>query len=151
MQHTVRRSTAAASFAVATLLGGWGLTGCAVGNTVISPMPDPTSATARIDPVPRQPAAEPHLITVTGKQRTYLDAVREAGLQPSEDLVALSIGSYVCQARAARLSDQAIWDFVFPLVRNDVGDTHSAALGPSRDDINAATAKYIRIASEQLC
>ncbi|MGV0837693.1 DUF732 domain-containing protein [Mycolicibacterium thermoresistibile] len=150
MQHAVRRSTAA-SFAVASLVGGWGLTGCGLGDTVIAPLPDPTSATAPTGPVPRAPGGEPHLITMTGQQRAYLDAVREAGLRPSEDLVALSIGSYVCQARAARLSDQAMWDFVFPLVRNDVGDTHSAALAPSRADVNAATAEYIRIASERLC
>ena len=34
------------------------------------------------------------------------------GVTPSSDLSALSIGSYVCQARAARQADQAVWDFV---------------------------------------
>lgn len=140
-----------ASVTVAALLGGCGLTGCSAGDTVIASMPEPTSATSPVDPVPRQPAGQQHLITVTGQQQTYLNAVREAGLQPSDDLAALSIGSYVCQARTARLSEQAMWDFVFPLVRNDVGDTHSAAVAPSRADVNAATAEYIRIASERLC
>ena len=44
-------------------------------------------------------------------------------MKPSSDLLALSIGSYVCQAHAARQSDQAVWDFVLPMVRNDVRDT----------------------------
>ena len=48
-------------------------------------------------------------------------------MKPSSDLTALSIGSYVCQARAARQTDQAVWDFVLPLVRNDVTDTPDGA------------------------
>ena len=59
-------------------------------------------------------------MTVTTQQRGYLDALAAAGVRPSDDLMALSIGSYVCQARAAKQSDQAVWDFVLPLVRSDV-------------------------------
>ncbi|GAT17697.1 Uncharacterised protein [Mycolicibacterium thermoresistibile] len=151
VQHTVRQSTAGPVFALAPVAIAALVTGCGVGSGMIAPMPEPTSATAPAEPVPRHPDGESHLITITGQQRAYLNAVREAGLQPSEDLVALSIGSYVCQARAARLSEQAMWEFVYPLVRNDIGDTHSAALVPSRADVTAATAEYIRIASEQLC
>ncbi len=76
-------------------------------------------------------------------------------MTPSSDLSALSIGSYVCQARAARQNDQAVWDFVLPMVRDDVddsdGDDSGALQTPSADDVNSATADYIRIATERLC
>ena len=71
----------------------------------------------------------------------------------SSDLSALSIGSYVCQARAARQTDQAVWAFVAPLVRNDVSgtDDSESADTPSAVDVDTATADYIRIATERLC
>ena len=52
-----------------------------------------------------------------------------AGVKPSSDLLALTIGSYVCQARAAKQSDQAVWDFVLPLVRNDVRNGRLSSIG----------------------
>ena len=74
-------------------------------------------------------------MTVTAQQRAYLDALAAAGVTPSSDLLALSIGSYVCQARAARQNDQAVWDFVVPLVRSDVrtagSDTAMAPPAPT--------------------
>ena len=85
----------------------------------------------------------------------YLDALRAAGVRPSSDLTALSIGSYVCQARAAKQTDQAVWDFVAPLVRNDVADADTGdgirAMAPSPDEVHSATADYIRIATDRLC
>ena len=75
-------------------------------------------------------------------------------MTPSSDLSALSIGSYVCQAHAAKQDEQAVWDFVAPLVRNDVSDDESdgaIAESPSADDLHSATADYIRIATERLC
>ena len=71
-------------------------------------------------------------------------------MQPSNDLLALSIGSYVCQARAAKQSEAAVWDFVLPLVRSDVrkpGASHRTGRG----EVDARTADYIRIATERLC
>ena len=88
---------------------------------------------------------------VTGQQRAYLDALAAAGIRPSDDLLALSIGSYVCQARAAKQSDQAVWDFVLPLVRSDVRHGGPSSMTPSAAEVNAATADYIRIATERLC
>jgi Protein of unknown function (DUF732) len=80
-------------------------------------------------------------LVVTGRQRAYLDALDGAGVQRSSDLMALQIGSYVCQARAAGQSSQGVWDFVRPLV---AGDGHNP-------DVNAATQNYIRVATERLC
>src|SRR6476659_10584871 len=74
--------------------------------------------------------AEPSMLTVTPQQRTYLDALKAAGVKPSTDLLALSIGSYVCQARAAKQSEQGVWDFVVPLVRNDVRNSHMSSTAP---------------------
>jgi hypothetical protein len=102
-------------------------------------------------PGPPQPNGDLDPLTVTGQQRAYLDALNAAGVKPSSDLRALSIGSYVCQARAAKQSDQGVWDFVVPLVRNDVRNSHMSSMAPSADEVNSATADYIRIATERLC
>jgi Protein of unknown function (DUF732) len=88
---------------------------------------------------------------VTPQQQAYLDALVEAGVQPSDELMALSIGAYVCQAHAAKQSEQAVWDFVLPLVRNDVDDSQLSSAAPAVGEVNTATADYIRIATERLC
>jgi hypothetical protein len=72
-------------------------------------------------------------------------------VKPSSDLVALRIGSYVCQARAAKQSDQAVWDLVVPLVRNDVREATMSTVTPSTGEVNSTTADYIRIATDRLC
>ncbi|KWX67415.1 hypothetical protein ASJ79_21610 [Mycobacterium sp. NAZ190054] len=106
-------------------------------------------------PGPGNPARDSNALVVTPRQRDYLDALHGAGVTPSSDLSALNIGSYVCQARAARQNEQAVWDFVAPLVRNDVGDSDgdggSPGQVPSANDVASATADYIRIATERLC
>ena len=102
-------------------------------------------------PGPPPPDGDSNALIVTGQQRAYLDALKAAGVKPSSDLLALSIGSYVCQARAAKQSDQGVWDFVVPLVRSDVRNTHMSAMAPTADEVNSATADYIRIATERLC
>ena len=99
---------------------------------------------------PVQPNGGNQLI-VTGQQRAYLDALKAVGVKPSSDLIALSIGSYVCQARAAKRSEQGVWDFVMPLVRSDVRSTRMSSMAPSTDDVNSVTADYIRIATDKLC
>ena len=95
--------------------------------------------------------AEPSMLTVTPQQRTYLDALKAAGVKPSTDLLALSIGSYVCQARAAKQSEAAVRDYVTPLVRSDVHSTQLNAVAPPPSEVDALTADYIRIATERLC
>lgn len=128
------------------------LTGCA--GTVDVAQPMPPAAAPESDPGIEARANRTdggsHLVTVTGQQRAYLDALRAAGVTPSDELIALSIGSYVCQARAARQSDQALWDFVVPLVRNDIGDRYAPG-PPPQAEVDATAAQYIRIAAEQLC
>lgn len=92
-------------------------------------------------PGPAPAGAQSNALLVTPRQRSFLDALESAGVRSSSDLNALSIGSYVCQAQAAKQSQQAVWDFVAPMVRNDV----------SAPDPRTATADYIRIATDQLC
>ena len=108
----------------------------------------PVSETA---PAPEQPDSDTSAMVVTGQQRAYLDALNAAGVKPSSDLMALRIGSYVCQARAAKQSDQAVWDVVVPLVRGDVRTAHLSSAVPSVDEVDTATADYIRIATDKLC
>jgi len=102
------------------------------------------------DPQTPDEGAEPSMLTVTPQQRTYLDALKAAGVKPSTDLLALSIGSYVCQARAAKQSEAAVRDYVTPLVRGDVHSTQLNAVAPP-SEVDALTADYIRIATDHLC
>jgi hypothetical protein len=133
------------------------LTGCS-NDDMMATIGLPTSETAPAHgqagaqpPGPPQPGGQSDDLIVTGQQRAYIDALTAAGVKPSSDLLALSIGSYVCQARAAKQSDQAVWDFVLPLVRDDVRNARLSSMAPSPAEVDAATSDYIRIASERLC
>lgn len=92
----------------------------------------------------------PNLV-VTPAQQAYLDALTAAGVHPSGELAALSIGSHVCQARAANKSAQQVWDFVLPMVRGDVRDSRAQSVVPPTGQINSVTADYIHIATDKLC
>ena len=94
---------------------------------------------------------QPTTLDLTQAQRDYLEALGTAGVHPSSQLRALSIGSYVCQARAAGQSDQAVWDYVAPMVRSDVADVHASSPQSTHMAAEMATAEYVRIASEKLC
>ncbi len=106
---------------------------------------------AELPGLPRS-ATPPGLLSVTPAQRGYLDDLASAGVHPTSELRALSIGSYVCQARAAGRNDLAVWDYVGPMVRSDVADARAAApqaaAVPSAD---VTIASYIRIATLRLC
>lgn len=128
------------------------LTGCSR-HDVMAAMGMPTSEAAPA-PGETEPAGPPatghsNTLVLTDRQQGYLDALAAAGVARSSDLPALRIGSYVCQARAAKHDDQQVWDSVYPLVRGDVRD-HISGTAPTVD-IDAATADYIRIATERLC
>lgn len=148
------RSRTLGTVACAALL----VSGCGMSNGVIATMGMPTSETAPANSDPRDIAQPPdqlggasNAVRATPKQRAYLDALTAAGVQPSTELLALSIGSYVCQARAADQSDQAVWDFVLPMVRGDVRDAHHTSETPPVGEVNSVTADYIRIATDRLC
>ena len=128
--------------------------GCGVGSDVIAGAGSAASETALLGSglhsIAQPPGQEPALV-VTPAQRAYLDALNAAGVRPSTELVALSIGSYVCQARAANQTDQAVWDFVLPMVRGDVRDSQVSSAAPPAGEVNSVTADYIRIATDKLC
>jgi hypothetical protein len=172
MHHAVRRQGGLATFfgcsATSLLVASSAalLTGCSVADDMMATVGMPTSETTPAHgqsgaqpPGLPQPNGDSNALIVTGQQRAYLDALKAAGVKPSSDLRALSIGSYVCQARAAKQSDQGVWDFVVPLVRSDVRNAHMSskappAAGPDSPpaaEVNSATADYIRIATERLC
>ncbi|HEY9265915.1 MAG TPA: DUF732 domain-containing protein [Mycobacterium sp.] len=136
------------------------LTGCSLSDDMAGLGPQVETLTAHGQssaqlPGPGQPGAQSNALVVTPRQRAYLDALQAAGVRSSSDLTALSIGSYVCQARAAMQTDQAVWDFVVPLVRSDVADADTGdgihAMTPSPDEVHSATSDYIRIATDRLC
>jgi hypothetical protein len=122
---------------------------------VIAGMGLPSSESASIgsglQSLGQQPPGDEPALVVNPHQRAYLDSLGAAGVKPSSELVALSIGSYVCQARAANQTDQAVWDFVLPMVRGDVRDAHSSVAPPPAGEVNSVTADYIRIATDELC
>ncbi len=113
---------------------GFGDTG---GGVDVAAAPDTASKTAPLE--------------LTGAQREYLDALSGAGVHPSSQLRALSIGSYVCQAHAAGQSDEAVWDYVAPMVRSDVADSHASSQSSPGLQADAAVTTYIRVATARLC
>ncbi|MGV0792091.1 DUF732 domain-containing protein [Mycolicibacterium sp. XJ1819] len=133
------------------------LTGCST-DDMMATMGMPTSETApahgqsgAAPPGPLHADGHSNALLLTDRQRAYLDALSSAGVKPSSDLRALSIGSYVCHARVAKKDEQAVWDSVRPHVRSDFDSLSLSAAGPSAADVDAATADYIRIATTQLC
>jgi uncharacterized protein DUF732 len=127
------------------------LSGCST-NDVMASIGLPTSSiTSDEGQGATAPTAQPNALRVTARQRGYLDALTATGVKPSSDLVALSIGSSVCQAHAAKQTDQEVWDYVLPLVRNDIRTRGLSAMAPTTVDVNSATADYIRIATDRLC
>ncbi|MFV1363507.1 DUF732 domain-containing protein [Mycolicibacterium elephantis] len=132
------------------------LTGCSGDGVIALSQPDPETATVHghagaAPPGPPAAGGKSNALVVTDRQRAYLDALSAAGVKPSSDLMALNIGSYVCQARAAKHGEQAVWDIVHPLVRSDAGSDPLSATPPSAAEVDAATADYIRIATQRLC
>lgn len=162
MQHAVRRSAGSGKWPAASLVlvsAAVLVTGCGMDDTMTSiamSTADTPSAGADAQSAPQLAmpsldSGQPTTMNVTGRQRGYLDALETAGVHPSNELVALSIGSYVCQARAAKQSDQAVWDVVLPLVRGDVRAADARSSPPSAAAVDTATADYIRIATDRLC
>lgn len=150
--------------AVAMMALAASVSGCSAPDSLMSSVALPasdTTATVAGAPGPANsmfapseagaPSAQPSTLNVTPQQRGYLDALNADGVHPSTELLALSIGSYVCQARAAGQGPQAVWDYVHPLVSNDVHNVHLSSMAPTPSDIDATTASYIRVASERLC
>lgn len=135
------------------------VSGCGMGDDVMATIGGiPPAETAAVnagaqtfaEPPATGPGEKPDLV-VTPAQQAFLDALREAGIKPSSELSALSIGSCVCQARAADQSDQEVWDFVLPMVRGDVRDSFAESAAPPAGQVNSTTADYIRIATDTLC
>jgi hypothetical protein len=102
-------------------------------------------------PEPPNASAASDALTVTREQRAYLDDLAAAGVSSTSDLRALTIGSSVCQARAAQQSDQAVWDFIVPLVRSDVRAVRPPSTAITRGEVDTVTAEYIRVATDRLC
>lgn len=138
------------------------LAGCGSGGDLISTVALPSQQTAGyaagvdlpISPGADRQSGSPDL---TPAQRDYLMALESAGIHPSNDLRALSIGAYVCQARAAGQSDQTVWDSVAPMVRSDVIEA-SAASQRSRSpqasavtNVDSLVGNVIHIATQELC
>ena len=136
----------------------WLLAGCSSsGADLMSTVALPSQQTAGTDQgigLGVSPDAGPQSskLDLTPAQRGYLDALVADGVRPSSELRALSIGSYVCQARAAGQNDQAVRDFVAPMVRSDVADANASA--PQSGSVigaDAAIDDYIRLAGLRLC
>ena len=134
----------------------WLLMGCSAGEDLVTTAAPPAGQTSGTvhgqgAPLPSDTDLQASTLNVTPAQRGFLDALSAAGVHPSSELEALSIGSHVCQAHAAGQSDQAVWDYIAPMVRSDVSDMQSAPKATADPQVNEATADYIRIATQRLC
>lgn len=127
------------------------LTGCGSGPDLVGEAALP--AQQSIDFVDGDVDVEgPAALDLTPVQQEYLDALAAAGVRPASDLRALSIGSYVCQARAAGKDEREVREHVAPMVRTDIADSQVAAprsAAPAQAD--TVVAAYIDIASQRLC
>ena len=149
---SARRFLAAGFLAPAACL----LAACGSGGDLISTVALPSQQTTGyaegVDlPVPPadRVSATPDL---TPAQTDYLATLANAGIHPTNDLRALSIGAYVCQARAAGQSDQTVWDSVAPMVRSDVIEASADSLRtPAVSDVDTLVGNFIRIATQKLC
>ncbi|MFN6546447.1 hypothetical protein [Mycolicibacterium nivoides] len=149
MQHTVRSATLVVVVSAASLL-----TACDAGGDIMAPLALPTSQVRGAQPQAASAQPQPGSsgeLAITSQQHAYLDELKAAGIKPSSELLALSIGSYVCQGRAAKQDDQAVREFVLPLVRSDVRAARSGQESPTPGEIDTAATDYIRIATDHLC
>ena len=150
---SAHRVLAAGVLAPAALL----LAGCGSGGDLIStvalPSQQTTGYTEGVDlPVPPDAGRQSGKPDLTPAQSDYLGALANAGIHSSNDLRALSVGAYVCQARAAGQSDQTVWDSVAPMVRGDVIDVSaSSPQSPPVTNVDAVVGDFIRIATQILC
>lgn len=133
-----------------------GLSGCSLADDMVMGLGTETEtahgrSTSELPGPGQAEGVQSNTLVVTPRQRGYLDALHAAGVDPTSDLAALRIGSYVCQARAAKQTDQQVWDFVAPLVRNEFGTPGMSSVAPAAGEIRSATSDYIRIATDQLC
>jgi hypothetical protein len=143
---------------LAGLLGptAWLLIGCGSGEdlvtTAAAPPGQPSGAVHAADsPLSPDNEMQSAKLDVTPAQRAFLDALSAAGVHPSSELQALSIGSSVCQAHAAGQSDRAVWDYIAPMVRSDVAGGQPSSTHRTTSDLQSVTADYIRIATQRLC
>jgi hypothetical protein len=160
-KRTPRRGLFSLAIVSAVLIGAASamlLTGCATGEDLMTSAAPPRGESSPTVPGPNgadgalPPVAESTDLSVTPEQRGYLDALKTAGVRRSSDLTALSIGSYVCQARAAGQNDQGVWDFVFPLVRGEIYDMNPTTTATvMAAQVDETTSQYIRIATDRLC
>lgn len=155
-----RRHSSAPTVLLIAVPAAWLIAGCTSGANLVSTVALPSEqATGRgpgfgsgVDVAAGPDTPErPVPLQLTPAQRDYLDALGAAGVQPSNELRALSIGSYVCQARAAGQSADAVFDYVAPMVRTDVADAQVASKSFPRVQADAAVATYIHIATQRLC
>ncbi len=134
----------------------WLLIGCSAGEDLVTTAAPPAEQAlgtvhGQGAPLPSDTDLQATTLDVTPAQRGFLDALSAAGVHASSELEALSIGSHVCQAHAAGQSDQAVWDYIAPMVRSDVTDAQSAPKRTADPQVTEATADYIRIATQRLC
>ncbi|MCX2931944.1 DUF732 domain-containing protein [Mycobacterium sp. CVI_P3] len=155
-----RTGTARRALLVVALLGlaAWPLLACSAGEDLVTTAPPSEQTSGAVHGQGALLGPDVNLqstkLTVTPRQRGFLDALSAVGVHPSSELEALSIGSHICQAHAAGQSDQAVWDYVAPMVRSDVADSVSLAPPPHtipEPQVNQVTADYIRIATQRLC
>ena len=140
---------------LAGLLGptAWLLIGCGSGEDLVTTAAGQPPGAVHATDTPFSPDNEMQSakLDVTPTQRAFLDALLAAGVHHSSELQALSIGSSVCQAHAAGHSDQAVWDYIAPMVRSDVADGQPSSVPQTTLDLQSVTAYYIRIATQRLC
>ena len=135
----------------------WLLAGCGSGGDLISTVALPSQQTTGYAdgadlPLSAEADRQAGKPDLTPAQRDYLGALASAGIHSSNDLRALSIGAYVCGARAAGQGYQTVWDSVAPMVRSDVIEVSAGSpQSPAVTNVDTIVGNFIQIATQKLC
>lgn len=104
-----------------------------------TPPPEPPSE--RPQPVP-PPTDAPQ---VSGRDQAFLDGLRQRGINPSSNDIALTTAQYICQSKASGVPDDQIVTFVNAMAGSDPG------FDPQKMPVEQAGKAYVDVATATYC
>lgn len=153
--RVARRSTAAVgACAAAALLAACGHNdSTATGSPSVAPpvVTAPAAAGAQTPP-PEPPSERPQPVPpptdtpqMSGRDQAFLDGLRQRGINPSSNDIALTTAQYICQSKATGVPDDQIATFVNAMAGSDPG------FDPQKMPVEQAGKAYVDVATATYC
>lgn len=145
---TLTKTTSATSVAPTTTAGGDTGSGQPAPQSTQDAAPSDTSTSTpeRPAPVPSQfitpPSGSPAL---SDKEKTYIDELKKAGLNPGSTDIAITAGNLVCQGKAENAPQDQIITYVTAIAGSD------PSFDPSKMSVDQAGKIYYDVASKSYC